>query len=125
MIWALLAIYFLGGGMGGSVLTTDAIKAMNKRVDDVIVDSAKAKAIGNDLDSLRAEVKGINKIYSKSGKELTKIYKDHAVGAENMIIVMDQLNVEWDAAQQRAIELRLKLKDSMTAEEWSAIVNGN
>lgn len=122
MIWALLAIYLLGGGPGGSVLTPDAIKDMSKRADDVIVDPARADAAVENFAALRDEVKAFNKKYSKSGKALEKLYKDHDVEAEEMLLVINDLNVEWDAAQKRAIELRIELKESMTADEWSAIV---
>jgi hypothetical protein len=35
------------------------------------------------------------------------------------------LNSGWEASQQRAIDLRFDLKDSMTEEEWAALFAGD
>ena len=124
MIWALLAVYFFGGGaVGGSMLTPDSVKAMSKRVDDVIVEPERAKVAEENFDALRDEVKSFNKTFRKSGKQLEKLYEDHSSDTETMLVALHDLNVEWDAAQSRAIDLRFELKDSMSAVEWAAVVS--
>ena len=125
MIWALLAIYFLGGGgVGGSILTPAAVKQIGKRVEAEVTDAARVEAATQTLAELKAEVKGFEKIFAKSGKELSGLYKDHGAGADRMLAALDSLNTEWEASQQRAIDLRFDLKESLTEEEWAAVFEG-
>ena len=124
MIWALLAMYFLGGGSaGGTMVTSDMVKEMGKQVDVVIQDPIRAQAAEDNIDAMRDEIKAFNKKFSNSGKALEKLYKDHDSGAQEMLATLDILNTEWDAAQNRALDLRFALVDSITQEEWAAIVS--
>ena len=124
MIWALLAAYFLGGGVGGAsggMLTPAAVKQLSAWTEEVIVDSARAEAAQQTLTELRKEVKAFQKTFSKSGKQLNKSYKDHADSGNQALLILDELNSGWEASQQRAIELRFELRDSMTEEEWAKL----
>ena len=124
MIWALLAAYFLGGGVGGAsggMLTPASVKQLSARAEEVIVDSARAEAAQQTLAELRKEVKAFQKTFSKSGKHLDKSYKDHADGGDQALLILDELNSGWQVSQQRAIDLRFELKDSMTEEEWTVL----
>jgi hypothetical protein len=127
MIWALLAAYFLGGGIGGasgSMLTSESVKQLNERTEEVIADPARAEEAQQTLAELRQEVKAFHKIFSKSGRKLNKSYKDHAADLNQALAVLEELNSGWNAAQQRTIELRFALRDSMTEEEWAALLGG-
>ena len=121
MIWALLAAYFLGGGVGGAsgtILTPASIKQLSARTEEVIIDSVRADAAQQTLTELRKEAKAFQKTFSKSGNQLNKSYKDHADGGDQALLILDELNSGWEVSQQRAIELRFELKNSMTEEEW-------
>ena len=126
MIWALLAAYFLGGGgLSGAMLTPASVKQLSVRADEVIVDSARAEAAQQTLTELRQEVKAFQKTFSKSGRQLNKSYKDHADGGNHAQLILDELNSDWVVSQQRAIDLRFELRDSMTEEEWAALFAGD
>ena len=124
MIWALLAAYFLGGGVGGAsggMLTPASVKQLSARTEEVIVDSARAEAAQQTLTELRKEVKAFQKTFSKSGRQLNKSYKDHADSGNQALLILDELNSGWEVSQQRAIDLRFELRDSMTEDEWAAL----
>ena len=104
-------------------MTSDMVKEMGKQVDVVIQDPIRAQAAEDNIDAMRDEIKAFNKKFSKSGKALEKLYKDHDSGAQEMLATLDILNAEWDAAQNRALDLRFALVDSITQEEWAAIVS--
>ena len=87
----------------------------------MIVDSARADAAQQTLAELRKEVKAFQKTFSKSGKKLNKSYKDHADGGSQALLILDELNSGWEVSQQRVIDLRFELRDSMTEEEWVAL----
>ena len=128
MIWALLAAYFLCGGVGGAsggMLTLASVKQLSSLAEEVIVDSARAEAAQQTLTELRKEVKAFQKTFSKSGKQLNKSYKDHADGGNYALDVLQELNSGWELSQQRAIDLRFELRDSMTEEEWAALFAGD
>ena len=128
MIWALLAAYFLGGGVGGvsgGMLTPASVKQLSARTEEVIVDSDRAEAAQQTLTELRKEVKAFQKTFSKSGRQLNKSYKDHADGGDHALLILDELNSDWMVSQQRAIDLRFELRGSMTEEEWIALFTGD
>ena len=127
MIWALLIAFFLVGGVGGvsgSILTPAAVKHLSERTQAVIADPTRAEAARQTLEELRKEVKAFEKIFSKSGKQLTRYYKDHAVDADQALTLLGDLNTDWEASQQHAVDLRFKFRDTLTAEEWVALFGG-
>ena len=127
MIWVLLIAFFLGGGVGGvsgSILTPAAVKHLSKRTQAVITDPARAEVAQQTLVELRKEVKAFEKIFSKSGDQLTKSYKDHAVDADQALTLLGNLNTDWLASQQQVVDLRFKLRDTLTEEEWVALFGG-
>ncbi len=122
MIWALLAIYFLGGGVGsGSMLTSGGVKQLSARTEVVIENPGRAKAAQQTLAKLRKEAKAFEKVFSKSGKKLKKSYKDHDASVGQARVILEDLNSSWKYSQQRALDLRFELKESMTGEEWAAL----
>jgi len=122
MIWALLAMYLLGGGgASGSMLTSAGVKELSKRTEVVIEDPTRVDAAQKTLAELRREVKSFEKVFGKSGRALSKSYKDHAADNDHAQALFDDLNANWESAQQRALDLRFELRDSMTEEEWVAL----
>jgi hypothetical protein len=122
MIWALLAAYFLSGGaVSGSMLTSAAVKQLSKQAEVVVVDPAQAEAAQETLKALGTEVKAFEKQFARSGKQLKKSYKDHAADPDEALALLDDLNSSWETSQQRALDLRFELRDSLTEEEWAAL----
>jgi hypothetical protein len=121
MLVALLAAYLLGGGaVSGGILTPAAIKDIGKQIEARVEASAQAEAMAV-IGDLKGEVKAFDKTFGKSGKVLTKLYKDHGATASDMQAVLDDLNAEWEATQTRSLDLRFELKDTLTADEWNEI----
>jgi len=124
MIWALLAAFFLGGGIGGvsaGMLTPASVKQLSVRTEEVIVDSARTKAAQQTLNEVRKEVKAFQKTFSKSGRQLNRSYKDHADGGDQALVIIAELNSGWEISQQRALDLRFELRSSVTEEEWAEL----
>lgn len=122
MIWALLAMYFLGGGGGsGSMLTSAAVKQLSEQTEIVVADPARIEAAQQTLKDLGIEVKAFEKGFAKSGRQLTKSYKDHSADADQALAILDELNSGWESSQHRALDLRFELRDSLTEEEWAAL----
>jgi hypothetical protein len=124
MLWALLAAYFLGGGFGGisaGILTPESIKQIRARTEEIITDPVRSEAAQQTLAELQKEVKAFDKLFSKSDKQLNKSYKDHAVGSNHAQLILDELNTAWNVSQQRAIDLRFQLRDSVTEAEWAEL----
>lgn len=124
MIWALLAAYFLGGGVGGvggSMLTSASVKQLSERTEEVITEPARVEVAKQTLAELDKEVKAFHKTFGRSGKQLNKSYKDHADRGNQALVILDELNSSWEVSQQRAIDLRFELRDSMTEEEWAEL----
>lgn len=122
MLAALLIAFFLGAsGASGAILTQGAIKDFDERAQQAIADPARAELVSAEVAAMGVELKHFNKTFAKSGKSLTKSYKDHGADSAGMQAQLDALNTDWEAAQTRAIEHRFKIREQMTLEEWQAV----
>lgn len=121
MIWALLAAYFLGGGLGGvqgSLLTSSAVKQLSQMSETIVSEPGRAEAAQQILKELRKEISGFEKKFKKAGRELNRSYKSHEADEEQALEILRQLNSDWEIMQDNAIDLRFQLRDRMTEEEW-------
>ena len=125
MLMALLAAYLLGGGgVSGAILTVPAVKQIEARMEASVADTSRAEAAATELAALKTEVKAFEKAFGKSGKQLTKLFKDHDASAAEMQAALDALNRDWADAQSAALEIRARLKEQLTREEWQALFGG-
>jgi len=125
MIWALLAMYFLGGGgASGSMLTSAGVKQLNEQTEIVVADPTRAEQAQLIIKDLGKEVKAFEKAFARSGRQLNKSYKDHAADVDQALAILDDLNSGWELSQQRALDLRFELRESLTEDEWTALFAG-
>ena len=122
MLAALLIAFFLGAsGASGAVLTQGMLKDFDERTQQAIDDPARAEVVSAEVAAMADELKHLNKTFAKSGKSLSKLYKDHSADSASMQAQLDALNADWEAAQTRAVEHRFNVRDQMTQEEWQAV----
>jgi len=124
MIWAMLAAYFLGGGMGGvhgSLLTSTMVKELSLLAETVIVEPERAGTVKSTFEALRNEIRRYERKFARSGRQLNRSYKDHEADREQVLSILSDLNNDWETMQNRAIELRFELRDQMTEEEWKKL----
>jgi uncharacterized protein HemX len=120
MLAAILMAFFLGGagGVFGGILTQSILEDAEGRMQQTIDDPARAEQAATLVKELSSEIKRFDKTFGKSGKALTKIYKNHAAEEGALQAQLDALNTDWEAAQGRALDLRFDVKEVMTREEW-------
>ena len=124
MIWALLAAYFLGGGLGGvsgSMLTSAAVKELSAMSQTIIADPARVEAARDIFGKLQKEIKAFEKTFGRNGRQLNREYKNHEAVEEQAHAILSNLNSDWEVMQLRAIDLRFQLRDQMTEEEWGEL----
>ena len=122
MLVAMLTVFLLGGGLlGGSMITPNDVELIDERVELVIDDPARVAGAEQILDELRTEVDYFNEIFIKSSDSLHDLYLDHAAGSQQTLHTLEALNLEWYASQNRSVKLRARLKEHISAEEWSRI----
>jgi hypothetical protein len=122
MIMMLLAWYFLGGGAGSAMmLTSPGVDALGERAAIVVEDETRRRAAVQTLKALKKDIKAFEKAYSASGKELGKLYRNHDGGREEALFILDGLNADWAAGQERALDARFALRNELTEKEWAAL----
>lgn len=125
MLAALLMMFFLGGAAGsGSVLTQPMLDDLGERVEVAVTDPHRKEQAASELDALRSELERFDKVFGKSSKSLTRIYREHSADPTGMRAELDALDSAWEAAQSRALDHRFALRDSMTREEWHEVFGG-
>jgi hypothetical protein len=122
MIMALLMLYFLGGGVGsGAMLTSAGVDQLQDQVVAVVKDDARSKRATTILKSLKKEVRAFEKAFAKSGRQLNKLFKDPGDNREQALLILNDLNANWEARQLRALDARFGLRDELTEQEWKAL----
>ena len=123
MLIALLRAFLLGGGGGvaGAILTSASVQEIAKEVRKTVSDPAREATAVEALTELKKTIKTFEKDFDRSGKVLSKLYRDHAAGAEPMLEVLEELNASWEEAQKHAVERRFRLRDSLTEKEWKEV----
>lgn len=123
MIWALLAWYFFGGGgaVSGAILTSSGVDNISEQVAIVVEDDTRRQSAQQTIKGLKKELKAFEKSFAKSGRKLSKLYEDHADNREEALAILAELNSEWKAGQESALDTRFALRDTMTEDEWAAV----
>jgi hypothetical protein len=123
MIWALLAWYFFGGGgaVSGTILTSSGVDDISEQVAIVVEDETRRQSAQQTIKGLKKELKAFEKSFAKSGRKLSKLYEDHADNREEALAILAELNSEWKAGQESALDTRFALRDTMTEDEWAAV----
>jgi len=124
MIWALLAVYFLGGGLAGvngTMLTIPVVKELRAASENVISDPERAEAAQKILRELQKEIAGFERKFTRTGWQLNRYYKSHTADEQPTLDTLLRFNQDWEAMQRRAIDLRFRFREELTEEEWSAL----
>ncbi|MDO6442285.1 MULTISPECIES: hypothetical protein [unclassified Marinobacter] len=126
MLVAILVAFFLGGpSASAAILTHDMIKSFETFAQQVITDPDRAEAVRQELKALNSELKQFDKVFAKSGRELSKLYKNYDTETASMQAQLDSMNADWESAQSRALDHRFAIRNQMTKEEWDAVVSKN
>ncbi len=124
MLWAMLfgfLFYSASAGVSPEAVSSADIDTLGARIMEIVDGSTREPTVSAVLTELSAGYKKFGKFYTKSGKELTKQYKNHAATTADAYIVMDKLNDDWQVAQARATDLHFELKTLLTEDEWNAV----
>ena len=124
MIWALLAMYFLGGGLAGvngSMLTISVVKELRAASENVISNPQRANAAQETLRKLQKEIARFERKFARTGWQLNRYYRSHAADEKPALDTLHRFNRDWEVMQRQAIELRFRLREEMTEEEWNAL----
>ena len=119
MLVALITILFLGGGIEDAVL--DYVKYTRGNVKEIVADNERQ----SDAQATLKEMKKLTKDYAKSNR---KTFKSLLSAMDSMDVEIDVVDSIWsdyaqsvDAYNGQMIDLRFRLRDSLTREEWQAI----
>jgi len=124
MIWAILATYFLGGGLGGvngSLFTSAMVKELSHKAETIIIEDDRAGTAQTIFKELRNEIRGYERKFARSGRQINRSYKDYEADKEKTLSILRDLNSDWETMQRRAIELRFELREQMTEQEWNEL----
>lgn len=120
MIVALLGVLFLGGGGSADYIYT--LFSMAK--DDVktyVVDEDRQKAALGTIKEMNKRQKAMDKARKQSKKTLKKDLKSDRPVAEAVDATWERYFNDTADFNQDLIELRFKLRDQLTREEWAQV----
>ena len=122
MLNSMLNTLLIGGGlMGGKPLNPAEVEPISERVEFAIADPARVATARKMLGELTLEIEAYNRIFIEAGQEIGRIYRNHETGSHPLRQTLESLNLEWYASQYRGIKLRDRLREKITAKEWTTV----
>lgn len=121
MLWALLFALLFGGSSESPLL--DYIDTHTRLAKEHVTEKPRLKNVLHIFDEMEDTGKKFQKKRLTAKKKLLKKAKHHESNADDFKIELDQLMHEADNTESALLELRFKLKDVMTREEWNAVFN--
>lgn len=118
MLMALLAVYLLGGSSGTTAFTAGFEQAKVFIKTD-IEDKARREELLSILEEEEKATKGLVKSVGKAVNEISEISEKHDAKIGDLQPVLDKVNADTVAYQDRMIRYRLDLTAKMSREEWS------
>ncbi|UCG12729.1 MAG: hypothetical protein JSU72_20015 [Deltaproteobacteria bacterium] len=120
LIFSFLILGFLGDLPGKEFIDT-----LGGLVKESISEPERQKEIKWLVDDMEKELKDFNKQLKKSSKTLAKLNRNHNSRREDLENVLDELNGRRINSQEKLLEIRFKMKERMSREEWQAVFSGN
>ena len=116
MIAALIAILFLGGGIEDAVL--DYVQYMRGTVKEVVADDERRADARATLNEIKKLTKAHSKSNQKTFKSLLGVMGEMGTEPETVDALWDDYFQTVDSYNERMIDLRFELRDTLTREEW-------
>jgi hypothetical protein len=116
MIAALIAILFLGGGIEDAVL--DYVQYMRGTVKEVVADDERRADARATLNEMKKLTKAHSKSNQKTFKSLLRVMGEMGTEPETVDALWDDYFQTVDSYNERMIDLRFELRDTLTREEW-------
>ena len=122
MLWAMLAYFFLGGTTtGGAMVTADGVEGLRRQAATIVDDENRAALARETFGEILGVVKQFENGFKSSGKSFRKGYLDYDTDVAELRDILENMNGDWEQAQEQVLDLRFTLKDTLTEEEWAAL----
>ena len=122
MIWALLYLHFFGSGAGGQDIGRFYLEEAKPAIKAEIHDPGRRKEAVDRAADVRSAIQDLLKANQQSADDLERVYRNYRSSAEEFDAVIGAGENRQRAAVSAIVEARARLTDTVTAEEWRAIV---
>ena len=94
------------------------IDNMSSFTKESISEPDRKKKILSFVDDMENALEDFSEQLKDSGKHMVKLNRDHSSTRQAFEEVLDKLNESRISTQEKILDLRFKMKDRMTREEW-------
>jgi hypothetical protein len=115
-----LTLLLLLGVLGGGEQAFD-FDALKPAIKENVADTKVRKEILSLIDEAKKEIKVYTKGFNKSAKEIAKINAKDDVTQEEFLSIFEREDNHRAGMQEKLIDLRFKMRERMTPEEWKAV----
>jgi len=117
LIGALITLLFFSVADLPGQAFIDSISSFAK---ENISERARKKEILSFVDNMEDALEDFSEQLKDSGKSMVKLNRDQSSTRQAFEEALDELNESRISAQKKILDLRFKMKDRMTREEWLA-----
>lgn len=115
LIAALVTLLFFSGASLPGQAFIDKISEFGK---ENISERDRRKAVLSITEDMEEAMENFSDQLKDSGKRMVKLNRDHGSTREAFEKELEELNNSRFQTQEKILDLRFKLKDGMTREEW-------
>lgn len=120
MLVALLTAWLLGGSVGSSA-TVGYVDRLTKYAETRIGDEAKRAAILDSAKALRKAGKDEAAASAKAASSMIETAKRREASPQEFEVALSQIRTHSLALQNQLVQQRLRLKWTLTREQWSEL----
>jgi hypothetical protein len=120
MLIALLLAYLgslLLGGAGVVLFSGES----RDRVETVLVEKAKVKAVLADMDAMEDAASDVREGLTKELKAWAKKDRDHSTGREALTQVSEKFTAQRAEARGKLLDALFAMRSKLTAQQWNAV----
>ena len=122
MIWLLLGILLFGGASGAFSRPQGRIAVFQKEVHKVVGDEDR-RAVAQEVTDRMANVGAfVESAAADLEKRVRDLDADPVFREDEYRVALESALDQIDDSERRMLDLRMKLRDTMTAEEWTKLL---
>ncbi len=122
MIWALLYLHFFAGSAGAQDIGRFYLDEAKPAIKAEIQDPGHRKAALDGAANVRTAIEDLLKANRQSAEDFERVYRNYRSSAEEFDAVIGAGENRQRAAVTAIVEARARLVDSVSAEEWHAVI---
>jgi len=115
----LLLVFGVGGGADITIL--EILDTALDAVNDIVKDEDRLGRVRSELTAMKAGAEAFNDEVQKGRRKILALDLDYGTTREQYVEAFRALDTAWEAAEARALDRVMTVREQMTMDEWRTL----